>query len=112
MPGSPGEITAERFPAGAGAALGRELLGLDPSSSSGLGVSYAPGKQLWTLFTPATPGEEYQVAAGVRIVLVDCSSNAGTVRLPDLDDGEGTIIHVKKIDSSGNAVTIKGSTTT
>lgn len=112
MPGSPGEITAERFPAGAGEALGRELLGLDPSSSSGLGVSYAPGKQLWHLFTPASTDEEYQVADGVRIVLVDCSSYSGIVRLPDLDDGEGMIVYIKKIDSTANAVTIKGSTTT
>lgn len=48
----------------------------------------------------------YDVPAGVFLVLCDCSGGNITVTLPSTITNEGRQICVKKIDSSGNTVTI------
>lgn len=44
-----------------------------------------------------------------HIVLCDCTSNAITVNLPTAVGIDGRVYHVKKVDSTGNTVTIDGS---
>lgn len=51
----------------------------------------------------------YTVLSTDHTILCDCTSNAITVNLPTVASSEGRTLHIKKIDSSGNAVTIDGS---
>lgn len=43
-----------------------------------------------------------------HVVLCDCTSNTITINLPTASGISGRIYHIKKIDSSANAVTIDG----
>lgn len=45
---------------------------------------------------------------GESIILCDATSNDITVTLPDVSTNDGRILHVKKIDASGNMVTVSG----
>lgn len=53
----------------------------------------------------------YTVLSTDATILCDCTSNAITVNLPLAASSENRVLHVKKIDSSGNAVTLDGSGT-
>ena len=48
----------------------------------------------------------YEVPRGVSFVPVDATSGAVTITLPDPGEARGRKITVKKIDGSGNAVTV------
>ncbi len=51
----------------------------------------------------------YTVLGTDRTILCDCTSNAVTINLPAVAASEGRKLEIKKIDSSGNAVTIDAS---
>ena len=51
------------------------------------------------------------VAAPQQLVLVDATAGATTIKLP-ADPVNGLVVTVKKVDASGNAVTIDGNTKT
>lgn len=53
----------------------------------------------------------YQISSDDQLVLVDCTGAAVTVTLPKASENTGKIFRVKKVDSSGNAVTIAPFTT-
>ena len=42
------------------------------------------------------------------VILCDCSGRAITITLPEAATNSAKVYYIKKVDSSGNAVTIKG----
>ena len=56
----------------------------------------------------ATKTAAYTLTRGDAMILADCTSAAFTVTLPPAVDLKGRVYHIKKIDSSGNAVTLDG----
>lgn len=50
----------------------------------------------------------YTVATGVDVVLADATGGAITVNLPPAANATNRVLRVKKIDASGNAVTVDG----
>lgn len=68
----------------------------------------------FTINVEAPSFEEGDIVTGITLtanhilVLVDASSGAVTITLPAAEDNEGTVYIFKKIDSSGNSVTIDG----
>jgi hypothetical protein len=49
---------------------------------------------------------EYTVQTGDQFIIADASGGDITVNLPDVSNAAGRILHIKKIDSSGNDVIV------
>lgn len=58
--------------------------------------------------TPLSKTASYAVTAADDNVLCDCASGAITLTLPAAASNSGKVLHVKKIDSSANRVTVDG----
>lgn len=64
----------------------------------------------WFNFTTITPSAEYDsnqtLASSTRYAMIDCSNTSVTITLGAASSNKRTIHTIKKIDSSGNSVTI------
>lgn len=56
----------------------------------------------------ATKTGAYTITAGDHTIICNATSGSFTVTLPAAASHTGRIYHIKKIDSSGNAVTVDG----
>ena len=70
----------------------------------------APGTDINTYISVISKSGNYTVLDddGVSVITVDASSAAVTITLPTAADNEGRVLHIKKIDSSANNVTVDG----
>jgi len=70
----------------------------------------APGTSLNTYISHVAKTADYTVTDtdGESVILVDASSAAVTITLPTAADNSGRVLHIKKTDSSSNAVTVDG----
>ena len=70
----------------------------------------APGTDINTYISIISKSGDYTVLDddGVSVITVDASSAAVTITLPTAADNEGRVLHIKKIDSSANNVTVDG----
>lgn len=59
-----------------------------------------------TLFTVTS---NYTASSGDQIILVDCSGGGRTVTLPDASSVSNKTFRVKKVDTSGNTLTVQAS---
>lgn len=78
-----------------------------PSIPSG----YIAGVMLKASYTETSKAEDY-TAANETVILVDASGNAVTITLPAASTNAGKYYYIKKVDSSGRGVTVKGNTIT
>jgi hypothetical protein len=58
--------------------------------------------------TLVTKTANYTIAGGDSVILCNAAAGAFTVTLPTAVGREGKVYHTKKIDSSGNLVTVDG----
>jgi hypothetical protein len=70
----------------------------------------SPGTDIATYIAVTSITGDYTVTDtdGVSVLLVDASSAAVTITLPTASANNGRVLHIKKIDSSGNTVTTDG----
>ena len=86
------------------------------TTTSGLVLSWRPyqnntGPGLSQLAIKTTTSSTYNVLSQDNVILCDCSSNAITVNLPAAASSTNRELNIKKIDSTGNAVTVDGDST-
>lgn len=74
-------------------------------------TGYVKGVMLKASYTETSKTENY-TAAEETVILVDSSGSSITITLPAASTNTGKFYHVKKVDSSGNNVTVKGNATT
>jgi hypothetical protein len=77
------------------------------SSSAAWGNAYVNG----FVANVVTKTGTYTAAVSDYVILCDASGGAFTVTLPAASGVTGLVLHVKKTDSSGSAVTIDGNST-
>jgi hypothetical protein len=70
----------------------------------------SPGTSIATYISVISKSGDYTVtdSDGVSVLLVDASSGSVTITLPTAADNTGRVLHIKKIDVSGNTVTTDG----
>ncbi len=93
-----------------------DKLGIDPSPSAGdltrngdaLNYETSAGGTTNLIPTVISKTGAYTIVDSDRVVVCDASGGAFTITLPAASGRTGRIYHIKKTDSSGNAVTIDG----
>ena len=78
-------------------------LGLSPYSVRGIHLA---GE-----YSRTTKTDDYS-AGDEMVILVDCSASSVTITLPPAATNSSKVYYIKKVDSSGNKVTVEGNTNT
>ncbi len=79
----------------------------------GPGVAISPGAAFGAGVIQLTNiSKDTTLAGSTQVILCDASSASFTVTLPTASSAKGRVYHIKKLDNSGNAVTVSGGGTT
>lgn len=102
----PGLQLTEFYPERQGRPGSMQSLDLEARTPS-IPASAVSGVALASSYSTLEQDNSY-TAAAYTVILCDCSGGNITITLPSALENGGTFYYIKKIDSSGNVVTIKG----